>query len=173
MFIHTKNIRKLLAEISYKIFYKRPNNLIAVTGTNGKTSTVDFLYQIWKLLGYNSATIGTLGVRSRKFNIETDTTTPCPIRLHQILDKLSQLKVSNLALEVSSHGIDQHRITSVDLESACFTNLSLDHLDYHKSLNEYSNTKFKLFNDILPSDKTSVICVDNDEGLIDKMLDKL
>ena len=163
--------RQKLSELSKLFFPSSPNIICAVTGTNGKTSTVDFLYQIWKLLGYNSATIGTLGVRSRKFNIETDTTTPCPIRLHQILDKLSQLKVSNLALEVSSHGIDQHRVTSVDLESACFTNLSLDHLDYHKSINEYSNTKFKLFNDILPSNKTSVICVDNDEGL--KFFNKL
>ena len=163
--IFHQNPRQKLSELSKLFFPGSPNIICAVTGTNGKTSTVDFLYQIWKLLGYNSATIGTLGVKSREFNTETDTTTPCPIRLHQILDKLSQLKVSNLALEVSSHGIDQHRVTSVDLESACFTNLSLDHLDYHKSLNEYSNTKFKLFNNILPSDKTSVICVDNDEGL--------
>ena len=81
------------------------------------------------------------------------------------------MKVSNLALEVSSHAIDQYRINSVNLESACFTNLSLDHMDYHNSIQEYSNTKFKLFNNILPFEKTSVIFTDNEEGI--KFFEKL
>ena len=169
--IFNQNPRKKLSQLSKLFFPGSPDTICAVTGTNGKTSTVDFLYQIWELLGYNSATIGTLGVRSKNLNINTSNTTPCPIRLHQILDKLSKLKVSNLALEVSSHAIDQYRINSVDLESACFTNLSLDHMDYHKSIQEYSNTKFKLFNNILPFEKTSVIFTDNDEGI--KFFEKL
>jgi len=169
--IFNQNPRKKLSQLSKLFFPGSPDTICAVTGTNGKTSTVDFLYQIWELLGYNSATIGTLGVRSENLNINTSNTTPCPIKLHQILDKLAKLKVSNLALEVSSHAIDQYRINSVDLESACFTNLSLDHMDYHKSIQEYSNTKFKLFNNILPFEKTSVIFTDNDEGI--KFFEKL
>ena len=169
--IFNQNPRKKLSQLSKLFFPGSPDTICAVTGTNGKTSTVDFLYQIWELLGYNSATIGTLGVRSENLNINTSNTTPCPIKLHQILDKLAKLKVSNLALEVSSHAIDQSRINSVDLESACFTNLSLDHIDYHKSIQEYSNTKFKLFNNILPFEKTSVIYTDNDEGI--KFFEKL
>ena len=169
--IFNQNPRKKLSQLSKLFFPGSPDTICAVTGTNGKTSTVDFLYQIWELLGYNSATIGTLGVRSENLNINTSNTTPCPIKLHQILDKLAKLKVSNLALEVSSHAIDQSRINSVDLESACFTNLSLDHIDYHKSIHEYSNTKFKLFNNILPFEKTSVIYTDNDEGI--KFFEKL
>ena len=162
--IFNQNPRKKLSQLSKLFFPGSPDTICAVTGTNGKTSTVDFLYQIWELLGYNSATIGTLGVKSKNLNINTSNTTPCPIKLHQILDNLTKLKVSNLALEVSSHAIDQYRINSVNLESACFTNLSLDHMDYHKSINDYSNTKFKLFNNILPYEKTSVIYTDNDEG---------
>ena len=169
--IFNQNPRKKLSQLSKLFFPGSPDTICAVTGTNGKTSTVDFLYQIWELLGYNSATIGTLGVRSENLNINTSNTTPCPIKLHQILDKLAKLKVSNLALEVSSHAIDQYRINSVNLESACFTNLSLDHMDYHNSIQEYSNTKFKLFNNILPFEKTSVIFTDNDEGI--KFFEKL
>tara|TARA_B100001057_G_scaffold456850_1_gene504638 strand:- start:417 stop:1847 length:1431 start_codon:yes stop_codon:yes gene_type:complete len=162
--IFNKNPRKKLSQLSKLFFPDSPEIICAVTGTNGKTSTADFLYQIWEMLGYNAATIGTLGVRSKSLNINTSNTTPCPIEIHQILDKLAKLNVSNLALEVSSHAIDQYRINSVDLESACFTNLSLDHMDYHKSINDYSNTKFKLFNNILPYEKTSVIYTDNNEG---------
>ena len=169
--IFNQNPRKKLSQLSKLFFPGSPDTICAVTGTNGKTSTVDFLYQIWELLGYNSATIGTLGVRSKNLNINTSNTTPCPITLHQILDKLAKLKVSNLALEVSSHAIDQYRINAVDLESACFTNLSLDHMDYHKSIQDYSNTKFKLFNNVLPYEKTSVIFTDNDEGI--KFFEKL
>ena len=169
--IFNQNPRKKLSQLSKLFFPGSPDTICAVTGTNGKTSTVDFLYQIWELLGYNSATIGTLGVRSKNLNIKTSNTTPCPIKLHQILDKLAKLKVSNLALEVSSHAIDQYRINSVNLESACFTNLSLDHMDYHNSMQDYSNTKFKLFNNILPFEKTSVIFTDNDEGI--KFFEKL
>ena len=163
--IFDQNPRKRLSKLS-KLFYPgSPKNICAVTGTNGKTSTVDFLYQIWKLLGFKAASIGTLGVKSKDFNIQTNNTTLCPIQLHKILNKLSKLKISNLAIEASSHGIDQNRLDQIILESACFTNLGSDHMDYHKSISDYSKTKFKLFNDILSSDKTSVICIDNDEGI--------
>ena len=162
--IFDENPRKKLSEISKLFFPNTPEIICGVTGTNGKTSTVDFLYQIWTLLDINAARIGTLGVKSKEFNFETKNTTPDPIDLHKIINNLSLSGVSHLALEVSSHAIDQCRINSIDFNSACFTNLSLDHLDYHNSLENYSNTKFSLFKNILPLHGTSVICIEGKEG---------
>ena len=156
--------RKRLSKIS-KLFYPNsPKIICAVTGTNGKTSTVDYLYQIWTHLGLEAASIGTLGVKSKTLNCITENTTPGPIELHKMLNKLSLLGVSHLALEVSSHAINQNRIDSIDLHSACFTNLSQDHLDYHKSLKNYSDVKFKLFDELLPSKNASIVCIDSDQG---------
>ena len=162
--IFDENPRKKLSEISKLFFPNTPEIICGVTGTNGKTSTVDFLYQIWTLLDINAARIGTLGVKSKEFNFETKNTTPDPIDLHKIINNLSLSGVSHLALEVSSHAIDQCRINSIDFNSACFTNLSLDHLDYHNSLENYSNVKFSLFKNILPMDRASVICTESKEG---------
>ena len=156
--------RKKLSEISKLFFPNSPPIICGVTGTNGKTSTVDFLYQIWSFLDINAARIGTLGVKSSDINFKTENTTPGPIELHKLINDLSLSGVSHLALEVSSHGIQQSRVDSIDFNSACFTNLSLDHLDYHETFGEYLKVKFKLFEEILSSDKPSVICVDNEYG---------
>ena len=162
--IFDTNPRKRLSKIS-KLFYPNsPEIICAVTGTNGKTSTVDYLYQIWIHLGLEAARIGTLGVKSKTLNCITENTTPGPIELHKMLNKLSLLGVSHLALEVSSHAINQNRIDSIDLHSACFTNLSQDHLDYHKSLKNYSDVKFKLFDELLPSKNASIVCINSDQG---------
>ncbi len=158
------NPRKKLSEISKLFFPNSPPIICGVTGTNGKTSTVDFLYQIWNSLDINAARIGTLGVKSRDINYKTENTTPGPIELHKLINNLSLSGVSHLALEVSSHGIHQSRIDSIDFSSACFTNLSLDHLDYHETFEEYLSVKFKFFEDILSSDKPSIICIDNKYG---------
>ena len=104
-YIHTKNIRKLLAEISFKIFKKRPKNLIAVTGTNGKSSVADFYCQILKLSNKSVASIGTLGVKSKHFNSNLSNTTIDPIKLSQILIRLKSKKVENVIMEASSHGL--------------------------------------------------------------------
>ena len=159
-----ENPRKKLSEISKLFFPNTPEIICGVTGTNGKTSTVEFLYQIWTLLNINAARIGTLGVKSKEIDIKTKNTTPDPIDLHKIMNELSLSGVSHLALEVSSHAIDQSRVNSINFNSACFTNLSLDHLDYHNSLENYSNTKFSLFKNILPLHGTSVICIEGKEG---------
>jgi len=131
LFIHTKNIRKLLSEIVFKVYNKRSKNLIAVTGTNGKSSVADFYYQILKLNNKKVASIGTLGVKSKSININLSNTTIDPIKLAQILTRLKIQKVENIIMEASSHGLKQNRLDGLKFDSGIFTNLSQDHLDYH------------------------------------------
>ena len=145
IFLHTKNIRKLLSEVSYKIFDKKPKNLIAVTGTNGKSSIADFYYQILKLNNKKVASIGTLGVKSKKDNLELSNTTINPLQLGKILEKLKDQKIDNVIMEASSHGLHQNRLDGLKFNSAIFTNLSQDHLDYHKNIKNYLKAKLYLF----------------------------
>jgi len=145
LFIHTKNIRKLLAEISFKIYNKVPKNLIAVTGTNGKSSVADFYFQILKLNNKKVASIGTLGVKSKSINLNLTNTTINPVQLAQILRNLKNQKIENIIMEASSHGLKQNRLDGLKFSSGIFTNLSQDHLDYHKNLNNYLKAKLYLF----------------------------
>ncbi len=145
LYIQTKNIRKLLSEISFKIYNKKPNNLIAVTGTNGKSSVADFYYQILKLNNIKVASIGTLGVQYKNFKLDLSNTTIDPIRLGKILTNLKSRKVENVIMEASSHGLDQNRLDGLSFNTGIFTNLSQDHLDYHKSLKNYLKAKLYLF----------------------------
>ncbi len=145
LYIHTKNIRKLLSEISFKIYNKIPKNLIAVTGTNGKSSVADFYYQILKLNNKKVASIGTLGVKSKNINLNLSNTTVDPIKLGQILSRLKTKKVENIIMEASSHGLKQNRLDGLKFNSGIFTNLSQDHLDYHKNLKSYLKAKLYLF----------------------------
>ena len=149
LFIHTKNIRKLLAEVSFKINVKKPKNLIAVTGTNGKSSIADFYYQILNLNNRRAASIGTLGVKSKKFKLNLLNTTIDPIQLSQILKKLKNNKVDNVIMEASSHGLNQNRLDGLKFNLGIFTNFSQDHLDYHKNLKNYLNAKLYLFKNLL------------------------
>jgi len=131
-------------------FYKlKPKNIIAVTGTNGKTSIANFYYQILTLNNKKVATIGTLGILSKKLNLKTDNTTVDPIKIHKILKKLKEFKIDNVILEASSHGLKQHRLNGINFKTALFTNLSRDHLDYHKTFKDYLNSKLILFNKLL------------------------
>ena len=149
LFIHTKNIRKLLAEVSFKIFDKKPNNLIAVTGTNGKSSIADFYYQILRLNNKKVASIGTLGVKSSNINFNLSNTTIDPISLSKILKKLKNKNIDNVIMEASSHGLRQNRLDGLLFNSGIFTNLSQDHLDYHKNLNNYLKAKLYLFETLI------------------------
>ena len=149
LFIHTKNARKLLSEVSYKIYNQRPKNLIAVTGTNGKSSVADFYYQILNLNNKKVASIGTLGVKSKKFNLNLLNTTTNPIKLGQILKKLKFNKIENVLLEASSHGLKQNRLDSLKFNSGIFTNLSQDHLDYHNNFQNYLKSKLYLFEKLI------------------------
>ncbi len=149
LFIHTKNIRKLLAEIAFKIYKNKPNNLIAVTGTNGKSSVSDFYFQLLKLNKIKVASIGTLGVRSKNIRFNLPNTTIDPIRMGQILSKLKSQKINNVIMEASSHGLTQHRLDGLKFSSGIFTNLSQDHLDYHKNFKEYFKAKLYLFENLI------------------------
>ena len=149
LYIYTKNIRKLLAETSFKIYNKQPKNLIAVTGTNGKSSVADFYYQILKLNNIKVASIGTLGIKSKSINLNLPNTTIDPIKLAQILSKLKSQKIENVIMEASSHGLKQNRLDGLKFNSGIFTNLSQDHLDYHKNLKDYLNAKLYLFDNLI------------------------
>ena len=149
IFIQRKNIRKLLAEVSFKVYKKKPKNLIAVTGTNGKSSVVNFYYQILKLNKKKVASIGTLGVRSNRVNFDLSNTTIDPLQLGQILEKLSINKIDNVIMEASSHGLKQNRLDGLKFNTGIFTNLSQDHLDYHKNLKNYLKAKLYLFEKLI------------------------
>ena len=111
--------------------------IAAVTGTSGKTSVAAFTRQIWEALGDAAASIGTIGVVSPKREIYGSLTTPDPVALHRTLDELAGEGVTHLAMEASSHGLDQHRLDGVRIAAGAFTNLSRDHLDYHPTLEAY------------------------------------
>lgn len=160
--IKVKNPRKVLAEIAARYYGAQPENIIAVTGTNGKTSTVNFFRQICKLAGYNSASMGTLGIIADGISNDNDDsmTSPDPLTLHAHLALLYSRGISHLGIEASSHGLSQYRLDSVDIKAAGFTNLTRDHLDYHNNMHDYFNAKTRLFTDILPKSGTAVLNAD-------------
>ena len=143
--IKSKKIRSLLSEISSKFYKLKPKNIIAVTGTNGKTSVADLFYQILKLNNKNVASIGTLGTKYKNQIFKSKLTTPDTITIHQTLEKLKKNGIENVIIEASSHGLDQKRIDHLPLKAGIFTNFSQDHLDYHKSMKAYLNAKLFLF----------------------------
>ena len=149
LFIHSKNIRKLLAETVFKIYNKIPNNIIAVTGTNGKSSVADFYYQILRLNNKKVASIGTLGVRSEMTSFNLSNTTSDPITLGKLLTRLKNNKIENVIMEASSHGLEQNRLDGLKFNSGIFTNFSHDHLDYHKNLKNYLRAKLYLFKNLI------------------------
>ena len=149
IFLHTTNIRKLLSEISYKFFNSKPKILIAVTGTNGKSSIADFYYQILSLNFRKVASIGTIGLRYRNKKKSLANTTIDPIHLGSILKFLKKKKIENVILEASSHGLKQNRLDGLLFDVGIFTNLSHDHLDYHKTMKDYFNSKLYLFQKLI------------------------
>ena len=149
IFLHSSNVRKLLAEISYKILNKSPKKLVAVTGTNGKSSIADFYYQILNLNSKKVASIGTIGIRYENRLKNISNTTLDPIQLSLILNNLIKKKVQFVILEASSHGLKQNRLDGLLFDIGIFTNLSHDHLDYHKNMNDYLNSKLYLFNQLV------------------------
>ncbi|MDC3342414.1 UDP-N-acetylmuramoyl-L-alanyl-D-glutamate--2,6-diaminopimelate ligase [Candidatus Pelagibacter sp.] len=156
LFIHSNNIRKLLAEISFKINNKIPNNVIAVTGTNGKSSIADFYYQILDLNNKKVASIGTLGIKSKKYKKDLSNTTIDPIQLSKILNKLKKQNINNVIMEASSHGLSQNRLDGLLFNTGIFTNLSQDHLDYHKNTKNYLKAKLYLFEKLIKTKGTII-----------------
>jgi UDP-N-acetylmuramoyl-L-alanyl-D-glutamate--2,6-diaminopimelate ligase len=150
-----------LAHAAARFYPRQPETIVAVTGTSGKTSVAAFVRQIWQALGEESASIGTIGVVSRPLTVYGSLTTPDPIALHQLLDRLAASGVTRLAIEASSHGLDQKRLDGVRLAAGAFTNLTRDHMDYHPTIEEYLAAKLRLFHDLLPDGAPAVIDADS------------
>src|SRR5476649_2031811 len=142
----------------------QPATIAAVTGTNGKSSTVHFVRQIWSALGLKAASVGTLGIVSPGFSREAGLTTPDQVQLHADLATLAREGVTHLAIEASSHGLDQHRLDGLKLQAAAFTNLTHEHLDYHSSMDAYFAAKARLFEQLLPAGGTAVVNADSDRA---------
>ncbi len=160
-FIEVANARRALALCAAAFYPRQPATIAAVTGTSGKTSVAAFARQIWQTLGEKAASIGTIGVVSPTGEHYGSLTTPDPVALHQTLDQLAGEGVTHLALEASSHGLDQHRLDGVRIAAGAFTNLSRDHLDYHPTIEAYLAAKLRLFTDLIVDGGTAVIGVDD------------
>lgn len=161
VFVPVKNARRALALAAANFFGRQPRTIAAVTGTSGKTSVAAFTRQIWAALGLQAASIGTVGVVSPKGETYGSLTTPDPVELHRTLDQLAGEGVTHLALEASSHGLDQHRLDGVRIAAGAFTNLSRDHLDYHPTIEAYLAAKLRLFQDLIVPGGSAVIDVDD------------
>ena len=160
-FVPVANARRALALAAAKFFPRQPGMIAAVTGTSGKTSVAAFTRQIWTALGLQAASIGTIGMVSPKAEKYGSLTTPDPVELHRTLDQLAGEGVTHLALEASSHGLDQHRLDGVRIAAGAFTNLSRDHLDYHPTIEAYLAAKLRLFEELVVPKGTAVIDVDD------------
>ncbi len=155
--------RMRLAKIAAELAGRMPEKLVAVTGTNGKTSTVDFLRQILSLSGREAASLGTLGVVAKGVDPADSLTTPDPVTLANTLSMLAAKGVTHAALEASSHGIEQSRLDGLKFAAAGMTNLSRDHLDYHGSIGAYRAAKLRLFDKLLPAGAPAVVMADMDK----------
>lgn len=162
-FIVSKNPNKDYSKLLSRFYEKQPENICAITGTNGKTSIADFVRQVLTSLGENAASIGTLGlIKGNNAPLPYANTTPGADQLHKDLMALAEDRYNFVAIETSSHGICQYRIGGIKFKAAGFTNLTQDHLDYHKNLRNYFEAKKLLFTDILPVGGTAVLNADID-----------
>ncbi len=155
--------RLALAKAAAAWFGAQPEVIVAVTGTNGKTSVASFTRQIWEALGLAAVNFGTAGVEGA-VSAPLAHTTPEPVTLHRLLAELAGEGVTHAAMEASSHGLAQRRLDGVRLSAAGFTNLSRDHLDYHKDFEDYFAAKAGLFRRVLPGGRTAVINIDDEHG---------
>ena len=164
-----KDYFKIYSHLCSSFYNKKPKNIIAVTGTNGKTSVTDFCRQIWNFYGLKSASIGTLGIRDTSeqyyHKIRNNLTTLDSSELNKQLSKLYDKQISYVALEASSHGIIQNRLDGINFNGAVFTNLSHDHLDYHKNMENYFSAKMKLFTEHLKDGTCVSINLDDQYGM--------
>ncbi len=163
-FVRVGNARRALALIAAKIHPRQPPTIAAVTGTSGKTSVAAFTRQIWTALGHRAASIGTLGIVSPRGETYGSLTTPDPVALHRSLDALAGEGVTHLAIEASSHGLDQYRLDGLRIAAGAFTNITRDHLDYHPSFAAYFTAKLRLFEALLAPGAAAVVDVDHDHA---------
>jgi UDP-N-acetylmuramoyl-L-alanyl-D-glutamate--2,6-diaminopimelate ligase len=158
-----EDARAALAHAAALWFGPQPETLVAVTGTNGKTSVASFTRQIWESLGLPAVNIGTTGVEGH-VHAPGNHTTPDAVHLQKLFAELAASGVTHAAMEASSHGLDQRRMEAAHLAAAAFTNLTQDHLDYHATMAAYFDAKNRLFSEILPQDGVAVVNMDDPYG---------
>ena len=156
--------RLVYSQAAAKLHPGQPATLVAMTGTNGKSSTVDFLRQIWAYAGFNAACFGTLGVTSSSGYKPMSHTTPDALALHKTLADLAAEGVTHAAMEASSHGLKQYRMDAVKITASGFSNLTQDHFDYHPSMQDYFTAKARLFIDLTPRGAPVVINTNDKYG---------
>lgn len=154
--------RRALAHAASRFFGAQPDCMVAITGTNGKSSSVDFLRQIWRAAGRRAASMGTLGAIGPDGAMDLGHTTPDPLAIHDTLAQLARDGVTHCAMEASSHGLVQYRLDGVKLSAVAFTNFTQDHLDYHPTMEAYLAAKLRLFAELAPRGIPAVINADSD-----------
>jgi UDP-N-acetylmuramoyl-L-alanyl-D-glutamate--2,6-diaminopimelate ligase len=165
-YVFVDDVRSFVSQLAAQKYQNKISNIVAVTGTNGKTSVAHFFQKLCSLIDLKAVSIGTLGVQgidTGELDLSSLTTLP-PLELHQALAYLADQGCSHVALEASSHGIEQYRVDNIDFQAAAFTNLTQDHLDYHSSLEEYFAAKSRLFKELLTKNATAVINADTLHG---------
>jgi murE/murF fusion protein len=171
-FLLVKDVRKSLTEACSNFYKKKPQNIIAVTGTNGKSSVCNFFYQILSFNRIPVASLGTLGIVSPVYKKKMNLTSMDPLFLHKNLEKLAKNKINYAILEASSHGLKQKRLDNLNIKNGIFTNFSQDHLDYHKNMKSYLNSKMYLFNKLLKKNSKIISDQENKEFKILKKISK-
>jgi UDP-N-acetylmuramoyl-L-alanyl-D-glutamate--2,6-diaminopimelate ligase len=149
--------RRRFAELAAKFFAPYPDVVVAVTGTNGKTSTVEMTRQLWRMSGQRSASVGTLGVTTADDQVKTGLTTPDIVTFLHNMAGMKRMGISHIAYEASSHGLDQYRSEGLPVRAAAFTNFSRDHLDYHPDMEAYFAAKMRLFDEVVEDGGTAVV----------------
>ena len=154
--------RRAFAQLASLYFRPTPETVVAVTGTNGKTSTVEMTRQIWRMCGERAASIGTLGVTTPDESVSTGLTTPDIVTFLSNMSGLAREGVTHVAYEASSHGLSQYRNEGLPVKAGAFTNLSRDHLDYHKDMEDYFAAKMRMFNEVVDDGGAAVIWADDE-----------
>ncbi|VVT04531.1 UDP-N-acetylmuramoyl-L-alanyl-D-glutamate:meso-diaminopimelate ligase [Sphingomonas sp. EC-HK361] len=167
--IADSNPRECFAKLAARFFAPFPATSVAVTGTNGKTSTVEMTRQLWRMAGFHAASVGTLGVTTADDRVSTGLTTPDVVTFLSNAAGLAREGVTHLAFEASSHGLSQYRTEGIRVQAAAFTNLSRDHLDYHGDMAAYFTAKLRLFSEVLADDGVSVVWADDPQA--DRVID--
>lgn len=167
--ITARDPREAFARAAAQFFAPFPPTCVAVTGTNGKTSTVEMVRQLWRMQGHHAASIGTLGVTTADERVTTGLTTPDIVTFLSNVAGLAREGVTHVAFEASSHGLSQYRTEGLPVRAAAFTNLSRDHLDYHGDMATYLTAKLRLFAEVLADDGTAVVWVDDPHA--DRVID--
>lgn len=155
------DVRRVYARAAARQYAPQPETIVGVTGTNGKSSVVSFVRQIWTACGIKAASMGTVGIETADGLIPGELTTPDALSLHRDLHLLKEQGIDHVAMEASSQGLDQRRVDGVEFSAVAFTNLSRDHLDYHADMDAYRDAKVRLFTDLIAEDGAAIVNVDD------------